>query len=234
MKGKPTVETEKKIVDIMPVTPARKKPKLMKSLSDNNTVDIDSALDVRGSIIVKGTGNHIYFGPGMKFNGDLTIQGDNNEVVLSEACIVRGRILIKGKGQRVSVGEKTTFGSVYMLCQEGCNIDIGHWCMFSRDVEIRTTDAHSVINLKNRRRINMPASIIVGDHVWVGVGALLSKGSEIASDSIVGAYAFINDSFNESNVIVAGTPGKVVKQDVTWNRGRKSKFTEDEINHWRK
>lgn len=209
------------------------KPKLVSSFSSDNNVDIKEALDVRGSIIIKGRGNRIYFGSGMKFNGDLTIQGDNNEVTLGRESVVRGRLLIKGKEQRVSVGDKTTFGSVYLLCQERCNVDIGSWCMFSRDVEIRTTDAHSVVDLKSRRRLNKPASIIVGDHVWVGVGALLSKGTAIASDSIVGAYTFVNDSFDETNIIVAGTPGKVVKQGITWNRGRKSKFTEEELNHWR-
>jgi acetyltransferase-like isoleucine patch superfamily enzyme len=146
---------------------------------------------------------------------------------------VRGRLLVKGDGQSVKIGKNTTFQSVYILCQESCNVEIGEWCMFSRDIEIRTTDAHSVVDVKTRQRINKPTSVKIGNHVWVGVGSLISKGSQIPNDSIVGAYSFVNKKFTEENVLIAGTPAKIVRHGVTWNRGRKPKFTQAQLEHWK-
>lgn len=207
--------------------------KLTKDIASDNEVSIDATANLKGSIVIKGQGNRVTFAKGVTFNGDLTIQGNNNEIILGQECVVRGRLLLKGKKQQIVIGEKTTFISVYILCQEGCNVNIGRWCMFSRDIEIRTTDAHSVVDVSSRKRLNLPESVIVGDHVWVGVGALLSKGTALANDSIVGAFSFVNTAFTEQNIIVAGTPAKIVKHGVTWQRGRKSRFTEEELNSWR-
>lgn len=202
-------------------------------IAPGNDLRIDPAVKVKGSVVIKGQGNQVFFADGVSFNGQLTIQGDNNEITLCRESVVRGRLLLKGKKQKIVIGESTTFGSVYILCQENCDVYIGSWCMFSRDIEIRTTDAHSVVDVKSRQRINAPASVKVGNHVWVGVGSLISKGSQIPNDSIVGAYSFVNKEFTEENVLIAGTPAKIVRHGVTWNRGRKPKFTQAQLEHWK-
>ncbi|WP_342639136.1 hypothetical protein [Vibrio metschnikovii] len=210
-----------------------KPAKWVKDIALDNEVSIDATANLKGSIVIKGQGNRVSFAKGVTFKGDLTIEGNHNEITLGRECVVRGRLLLKGKKQQIVIGEKTTFGSVYILCQEGCNVHIGRWCMFSRDIEIRTTDAHSVVDVSSRKRLNTPESVVIGDHVWVGVGALLSKGTVLANDSIVGAFSFVNTVFTEENIIVAGTPAKLVKRGVTWQRGRKASFTEEELNRWR-
>lgn len=198
-----------------------------------NSVQLNGMTDGRGSITIKGTGNHVEFAAGAVINGSIDIQGNNNRVLIGANAVIRGRFLIKGAKQTVSVGEQTTFQSVYLLCQEGCNVTIGRWCMFSRDIEIRTTDAHSVIDRSTGCRINAPASVTIGDHVWVSVGVFISKGATLADDTIVGANAFVNGAFDETGTMIAGAPAKVVKRGVTWHRGRKAKFSDEELDAWR-
>lgn len=209
------------------------KGKLTITCPPSNSVNLANMSSGRGSITIKGSGNVVDFVDECLFNGSINIQGDNNRVLIGSNCAIRGQILVKGSNQTVSVGERTTFQSVYILCQESCNVTIGRWCMFSRAIEIRTTDAHSVIELGSGLRLNKPASIMIGDHVWVSVGAMISKGVTIPDDSIVGAQSFVNNSFTEKNTVIAGMPAKVVKRGVTWNRNRKDKFTEEEVNVWR-
>lgn len=203
------------------------------STGSDNIVNHISAFKKIGSLTIKGNGNEVFFDSGSTYVGNISIQGDNNKVVIGEKAVIRGRILIKGNNQKVFFGKHTTTQSCYILCQEGCNIEIGDWCMFSRDIEIRTTDAHSVVDVKNRKRVNTPSSVKIGNHVWVGVGSLISKGSQIPNDSIVGAYSFVNKKFTEENVLIAGTPAKIVRHGVTWNRGRKPKFTQAQLEHWK-
>lgn len=208
--------------------------KLLVTCPQDSKVILGIGFSGRGTILVKGGGNEVKLGDDATLNGEISVQGSNNRVSIGKNAVIRGSILVKGDRQEVVIGDFTTFQSVYLLCQEGCNVTIGHSCMLSRDIEIRTTDAHSVIELESRHRINQPASVEIGNHVWIGVGALISKGSVIPEDSIVGAHSFVNGQFRQPNVIVAGSPARVVKTGVTWSRSRKASFSEEEITSWRK
>jgi len=198
-----------------------------------NTVHTDALLDAQGNIVIDGTDNEVSFGANTKFKGSIEIRGKNNRVLFGPGSVMRGRIVVKGNNQTVSIGEQTTFQSAYLLCHEGCDITIGRWCMFSRDIEIRTTDAHSVVEKSTGLRLNAPASVVIGDHVWVSVGVFISKGVQLAADTIVGANAFVNGQFAEEGTMLAGAPARVVKRDVTWHRSRKRKFSSEELSAWR-
>lgn len=213
---------------------AARKPSYSLSLLEGNKLDCSNAQQVRGRIKVTGSGNEIILAEGARFSGSITISGKNNRVYLGKNTHFRGEILVKeGRGQIVSFGDHSTTVGVYILCQEGCDVRIGKWCMFSREIEIRTTDAHSVIDRKSGKRLNLPASIEIGDHVWVGVGAIINKGARIADDSIVGAMSFVSKSFEESGTVIGGVPAKVLKTGITWSRSRKKTFNKEEIDYWR-
>lgn len=210
------------------------KPSYVLSLPETNTFDCSAAAEVKGRITVTGKGNEIILAEGARFSGSITVKGKNNRVYLGKNTWFRGDILVKeGQGQTVHFGDNSTTVSVYILCQEGCDVRIGKWCMFSREIEIRTTDAHSVIDCESGKRVNLPASIEIGDHVWVGVGAILNKGARIADDNIVGAMSFVSSAFEESRTVIAGVPARVLKTGVTWSRSRKKTFSPDEMRYWR-
>lgn len=213
--------------------PVSKLSRIVVVCPPSNSVLLDEMSEGHGKITINGSGNVVEILEGSLFNGNIDIQGNNNRVLIGPHCAIRGRILVKGSKQTVAVGERTTFQSVYLLCQENCDVMIGRWCMFSRNIEIRTTDAHSVVDAQTGRRLNEPASVTIGDHVWVSVGVLISKGATLPEDSIVGANSFVNDVFVEPGTLIAGAPAKVVKRGVTWHRSRKAKFTKEELDAWR-
>jgi acetyltransferase-like isoleucine patch superfamily enzyme len=179
-------------------------------------------------------GNHLVLGE----NSDITnlkieILGTGNKLCVGKACRLRGHILIKGNNQTVEVGNHTTFTNAYLLCSDGCDIRIGRHCMLSRGIEVRVTDAHSVIDSKTGERINLPGSIVIGDHVWVGLGVVIGKGVTIGPDNIIGTGSFVNKSFLGSQQFIAGIPARVVKSGVTWNRSQKARFSKDEMEIWK-
>ena len=90
--------------------------------------------------------------------------------------------------------------------------------MFSREIEVRSTDVHRIFDRATGARVNPPAAVVVGSGVWVAARAFISKGSRIPDGSIVGAKSFVNNAFEEPNVIIAGTPAKVIKTNVRWER----------------
>ncbi|WP_455272838.1 acyltransferase [Rhizobium herbae] len=180
-----------------------------------------------------GSGNRIELPKTSSFVGHITVRGRGNRILIGENCRIAGELLIKGSNQTISIGEGTTFESVYIVCLERCDVTIGRWCMFSRGIEVRTSDAHSLIRKRDGQRLNVAASVAIGDHVWVGVGALISKGAVIPDDCVVGAKSFVNKAFSETGILLAGTPATIVKRDITWNRSRKRLFSKDEMEEWR-
>ena len=58
-----------------------------------------------------------------------------------------------------------------------------------------------------------PGAPIIGDNVYIGPGAILFGNITIANNVTIGANATVNKSIEEKNVVIAGTPAKIVKEN---------------------
>jgi len=110
-------------------------------------------------------------------------------------------------------------GQSQLAACEGTSIIIGDDCMFSHQVNLSTTDSHSIEDLEGNR-INQAKDIQIGNHVWIGQKTLVLKGSSVADNCIVGAYSLVNKKLTETNSIYAGHPAHKVKEGINWNRER--------------
>ena len=83
--------------------------------------------------------------------------------------------------------------------------------MIADGVTIRDTD-HNYLDTKidmiNQGFSTSP--VIIKDNVWIGFGAVITKGVTINSGAIVGANAVVTKDVPE-NAIVAGVPAKIIK-----------------------
>lgn len=207
---------------------------LFNRMTSGNRLVVGRQVALRGKAsVVSGTGNLLQIGKGTEFWGDVYFRGDNNKVIIGENCRFRGEIDVKGSGQTIVFGDNSVAKAVYVMANENCDVRIGKWCLLSREIEIRTSDAHAVIDRKTRERLNPPAPVSIGDHVWIGVGAIINKGAVVPSDSIVGAMSFVNGRFDEEGVVLAGTPAAIVRRGITWDKGRKLRFSQKELDRWK-
>lgn len=105
-------------------------------------------------------------------------------------------------------------------------IEIGKGCMLAMNCYLSDADWHDL-----QHRIYAPgntAPIKLGDNVWIGDSALVTKGVQIGNNSVVGAYSVVTKDV-PANTIVAGNPAKVVKElDVSHITTRKDLFNMDE------
>ena len=67
------------------------------------------------------------------------------------------------------------------------------------------------------QRINLSKDIIIGDHVWIGQQVVILKGSNIGAQSIIGTRSLVTGKQFEKGVVIAGSPAKVMKENVTWH-----------------
>ena len=173
---------------------------------------------------ISGRDNRVILAHGARLFGYVEMRGEGNRVLLGENAYFTGKILVKGKGLTLSIGANTSMRNSYLLVQEGADLTIGADCLFSREVEIRTSDAHSLVEAATGKRLNKSAAVLIGDHVWVGARSFISKGSVIPSHSVVGAMSFVNKRFESEGVVLAGVPARVVREGITWHRERRNRF----------
>jgi acetyltransferase-like isoleucine patch superfamily enzyme len=93
------------------------------------------------------------------------------------------------------------------------SVTIGAGCTFSWDVQIMDNDFHTITVDGLDRPTAAP--IVIGDHVWVGAGAMILKGVTIGDGAVVAAGAVVTKDV-PANAVVAGIPAKVVGSADSW------------------
>lgn len=125
-----------------------------------------------------------------------------------------------GKGSRLDVGPEAEviFGSGYI----GPNTDliIGHGmtvgddCAISWGCQFIDRDFHE-IDYPGRVAVKDPR-IVIGSHVWIGSRVTVLKGTRIPDGCIVAAGSVVGGVFTEENCLLAGSPAKVIRREVSW------------------
>lgn len=192
---------------------------IIKQISgENNSINHVDADIKKISIRINGKNNHINIEKHAKIhNLSILINGDNNTINIGERCSIVGSVNMRGDGNCLVISSLTSFQNTNINIQEGTSVSIGVNSMFASGVQIRTTDSHSITDMDGNR-INPAKNISIGDKCWIGLDALIMKGAFIPDETIVGARATVTGKFSESNIIIAGTPAKIIKTGVKWDR----------------
>lgn len=170
---------------------------------------------------IRGKNNILEFGSDCTIrNSDININGKNNKIIFGSGVKVYENLnlLIEGDGHCVLIEDRTTIGSAKLqLAESNTVIHIGVDCMLSRNISFNTSDFHSIIDTTTMERINQCRNIRVDDHVWIGNGVYINKGSVIKSNSIIAARSIISFKEFKQNTVIGGIPGKVIRENVTWD-----------------
>lgn len=111
------------------------------------------------------------------------------------------KLIIKGKG---FMNE-----NVQITC--GDTVEIGKGCFIARDAVIRSYDAHMVL----KEGYSVSAPIKIGDHVWIGQGAMILKGVTVGEGAVIAAGAVVTRDV-PAHTVVAGVPAKVIDENIAW------------------
>lgn len=118
-------------------------------------------------------------------------------------------------GATLSVEGDTEFGPE-CLVRCGKSIIIGKECVIGRRVEIMDSDFYGIIE-NGEQKSGFGQGIEIGDHVWIGDGAVILKDVKIGEGAIIGAGAVVTSDV-EAHTMVAGNPASVIKTGVDWKR----------------
>ena len=168
-----------------------------------------------------GTDGYVEIHEPIKVSGNVKIFcGTNGKFILGKNCYFGKLSAYVGNNNTLTIGNKTTAENLFisMYTAQNQTVKIGEDCMISWPVQIRTNDSHTIYDINSGEILNPCADIDVGNHVWIGQGAIILKGAKIPSNCIVGAKSLVNKKFEEENCIIAGIPAKIIKRGVNWDR----------------
>jgi len=173
----------------------------------------------KNKIKISGNNNILYIGKNSLLrDSNIFIKGNNNIIYIGDDCVVNNTsIILDNEGSEIRIGNKTSIAKVQIVSLEPYKIEIGEDCMLSYDIEIRNTDSHKIYDKNTNERINEGSSINIGNHVWLGMRAIILKGVTIGDNSIVAAGSIVTKDV-KANTIVSGNPARQVKENKNWSR----------------
>ena len=139
----------------------------------------------------------------------LKMDEDSILTVNGDFSIFAGSDIMIQKGAKLSFGSGYLNSNVQIICAE--KIEIGEGVAIARDVIIRDTDAHNIVNEKHVKI----KPIKIGNHVWIGTRAIIMKGVTIGDGAIIAAGAIVTKDV-PPKCVVAGVPAKIIKENIEW------------------
>lgn len=168
-------------------------------------------------------------------NCHFRFKGNGNQIIIGKRCKLNGlHIMLEGNNNIVYIGNNVIINAsqskpTIMNAVEGTSIYIGDECLFSNNIELHTSDYHSILDNNTSVRINPSKNIQLEERVWVGLRTIILKGTYIASNSIIGAGSIVSGQVKESNVIIAGCPAIVRKKNVKWMLQKINSLTQPNV-----
>ncbi|MNS18667.1 Galactoside O-acetyltransferase [compost metagenome] len=196
-------------------------------------------------IVVCGANNRVTADGASLERVSVSVVGDDNAVSIADgAILVRCRIRMAGSGHRliiganchlvdadlafedtactITIGTGTTIEGGHLAAVEpGSSVTLGDDCMLSDGIDIRTSDSHAIFDSASGRRLNPPADVSLGRHVWLGTQVAVLKGVTIGDGAVIGARSVVTSDV-PAGCIAAGVPARVLREGVTWTRERAS------------
>lgn len=120
-----------------------------------------------------------------------------------------------GNNGNCSIGKGTEIIEMQIHVTNG-SVTLEQDCLVAAGVWITNHDHHSIFDGKTGKRINTAKNVKIGNHVWIGQGATLLPGFEIGDNSVIGAKSVSSSQYG-NNLIIAGNPAKIIREDIIWS-----------------
>lgn len=188
---------------------------------DNNNRIVYDGPDISGvRIEFTGAGNTLNVAQSVRI-AKLTVvfDCDNGTMTMGSSKFgsFSGWVRI-GQDSTVRLGENlTTTNTCVISAVEGTSVVVGNDVMLASENELRSDDGHAIFDVRSGQRVNQSQDICVGNHVWLAKRAVLLGGASVADGSVIGFGSIVTGDI-PNNCVAVGSPARVVRRDVAWER----------------
>ncbi len=154
--------------------------------------------------------------PGVRFCPRSDVQpglsirlGTNGRLVVGANCVLDRYLTVESNGE-VVLGDRTILGHHVTLAAHD-SVRIGQDCLIAelvsiRDHDHRFTDPGRPIRIQGRQ----VSQVHIGDDVWIGSKATITRGVVIGAHAVVGANSVVTSDV-PAWAIVGGIPARVLR-----------------------
>lgn len=185
-----------------------------------NTITSPTTFDKNIAITIRGRNNRIIVDRGARINKLTVIFDCDNATVVIGPSSRRGFSMSMQLGQdsTVRVGANvTTTGACIINAAEGATVAFGNDVMIASENQFRAHDGHPIFDVATGKRVNPVKDITIGNHVWFGAQAVALAGANVGDGSVIGFRSIVNKKI-PNNCIAVGSPAKVVRKNIAWER----------------
>lgn len=167
-------------------------------------------------VVFIGKNNKLNVKKGTRIQGSIIFECDNG------ICNI-GRNRFKGTirlGQDCTVNienQVSCTNSCLVTTAEGITVTIAEDSMLASEIQIRADDGHPIFDVNTGKRVNMPKSVSIGPHAWIGGRVTILSGAQVGEGSVIGFASVVKGKI-PNNVVAAGVPAKVIRKDIAWER----------------
>lgn len=173
---------------------------------------------------------------------DITFKGKNNRVVVADKAriaklivsfdcddgtlIIGSNTKVGGLSMNIRVGQDgtvkigdnvSTTSTCVVSAVEGATVTFGNDVMIASNNQFRADDGHAIFSVETGKRLNPAKNITIGDHVWFAFGAIALGGTSVGNGSVIGLGSIVTGRI-PNNVVAVGSPAKVVRRHIAWER----------------
>lgn len=175
------------------------------------------ALNLGSLLLTSGLGHLTLLRSGIQAKGQVKVERNVRLSVSDGATAILGKdvsidrfaALIVKHG-RLEIGARSYVGMGSVICAREL-ITIGADCLIAEHVTIRDQDHRFSPMLITAQAGFTTAPVSIGNNVWIGAKATVTKGTTIGDNAVIGANSVITRDI-PPNSVVAGIPARVIRQ----------------------
>jgi acetyltransferase-like isoleucine patch superfamily enzyme len=201
----------------------------------NNKIYLNNKLilskDLPQNIIIEfaGNNNKIYLNK-FKGNGKLIIymQANNSKFIIGKGNVINNDLVfsywntnsILTNKAIVKIGNGNFFNGekIHIIAPLNKKLIIGDYNLFAGNITIWGRNDHIIYDKKSKERLNIDKNIIINNRNWICEFVKILPGAMIENNCIVALGTILNKQFKESNCLIAGIPGIIKRENVSWSR----------------
>jgi len=121
-------------------------------------------------------------------------------------------LLADRAGARITVGDGARLHGCCIHAWS--SVSLGRRCLVAAGAQLLDAHGHAAEMRFARVRTRLrdePEPIELGDHCWIGLGALVLKGARLGEGCVVAAYSVVGAGAYPAFSVLAGAPARVVR-----------------------
>jgi len=201
----------------------------------NSNINIGSRSSIGKESIIECTDSSISIGLESSIGKDNKIECFSSSIDIDSNCSMGKECKITSKNNSsLRIGKNSAFSAICFLISDNFRkVEIGKDCMASQLVTISNNDGHPIFDINTNKQINKNGSLIIGNHVWLGIKCTILSGSEIGDGSIIGANSLVKNKF-PNNCTILGVPAKLKHKDIAWDKEQINSNSINNKTYWNK